>query len=271
MKILYIICVLYNKKISEIRSLQQFLSLNSSEVELIVCDNSNSDICEQNEREYNQMYSEFFTYIPNYENLGLGKAYNKCIVSINPNDAYIMFADDDTYFSSEYLDNVLNSVLNRESLIISGIIETDTGQFFSPLHAFRLFKKEKNIITKLGTYENIVCINAGFTFHSSLYKTIGQFPESIFLDMLDYWTAYKLSECKVNKVQIVGGTISQNFSGEVDDISTIERRFKIYGKDYREFCRLTKKNIIVRTVGIYKRKIKIMLMKAKKILLGRLH
>ncbi len=260
-KLLYIICILYNKKLSDIKSLNQFLSLNQNKVQLIICDNSSAIICNQNEREYKDKYLDMLKYIPNYKNLGLSKAYNKCINMIVNKDCYIMFADDDTYFSDKYISNLLSEVERQEARIISGIVKTNTGKYFSPIKSFRIFPTRDLMVTKNGDYDDIVCINSGLTIHYSLLKLVGNYPEEIFLDMLDFWLAYKLSEHKVNHVRIIDGNIVQEFSNEKKDISSIERREIIYEKDFLTFCKITNKRKIVGYLMIVKRKTSILIKK----------
>ena len=95
----YIICVLYNKRVSEISSLTNFIELKNKfkNIEIVVVDNS--------EKEFQQNISLYdIVYLKNCSNLGLSKSYNMLLANI-PVDSWILWSDDDTYFSLQYLIN----------------------------------------------------------------------------------------------------------------------------------------------------------------------
>jgi GT2 family glycosyltransferase len=87
---------------------------------------------------------------------------------------------------------------------------------------------------------------------------MGGFEERLFLDMVDYQLMDELKKNGKNRILVVPGTISQKLSGlDFSDKEASMRRFRIYYKDFKEYCRLTKKPLFYRIIIPLKRRINI--------------
>lgn len=235
---LLILIVLYNKRIKDIRSLDNFFELEPREnISIIIGDNSdNSEVKAENELQANTDYKDKIIYIDNNGNIGLSKAYNKVLPMVGDND-YIMLSDDDTLFSSEYLDNVIKCIENKRSNIISGIVTTGNG-YMSPVKEFKVRFCEKDFIKQAGLYTNVYAINSGLVLSKQILNDIKAFPEQLFLDMIDYWLMETLIKLNKNTIEFVSGKIEQSFSGEAKYSAGMINRYKIYKKDVKQFAKL---------------------------------
>lgn len=255
---LYVICILYNKRLKEIRSLDSFLSFPSDRVGLIVADNSTGDFAEENGRVSAEIPG--MRFLASEGNLGLSKAYNRAIKTIEDDNYWVMLSDDDTLFSKDYISNVLSAMEEGGADLISGVI-TAGGNPFSPQKKPLQINRRSNFFTMPGIYENVFCVNTGMVIKKSVLDEIGPFNEELFLDMIDYWFCYELSRKGLNRFKIVGGEILQDFSVQSTEIEKIEARHKIFKKDYRTFCKLTRKSWLYREFGLLKRSLRVFLTK----------
>ena len=116
---IYIITVIYNRQIDEIRSLPEFMILMDRHpgVGLIVADNSTDiDVLDQNRKTAAE--SGRLHYLECGGNVGLSRAYNKALEVISQDETYwVMLSDDDTKFSLEYLENGCRQI-ERQALRI---------------------------------------------------------------------------------------------------------------------------------------------------------
>ena len=238
--VMYCVVVLYNKKISEITSLNNFLSLKGLKV--IIMDNSNETISRDNIA-YAEGKDEFI-YVNNRGNIGLSKSYNKAIDMIKDGDFWVMISDDDTLFSLDYLNNVYQYVNNDpECDLVTGLI-TSNGQVSSPLKSNGVFKGKADAVTEYGIHENIYPINSGIVIHSNILKEV-RFNEELFVDMIDYCFMEDLITKGLNCFMIVEGDIKQEFSfTEKVNIESVKNRFKIFKKDFTNYCRIQNKSFI---------------------------
>lgn len=238
---LYILIVLYNKKIQEISGLDNFLKLKSANrVTIAVTDNSDKEeIKNCNSEIVNSVYSDKIVYIDNGGNIGLSKSYNKAIKFLKKED-YIMFSDDDTVFSIEYLENVVSSMENDQCEIFTGVVKTANG-YMSPLKKFKIRVSADGFIKEPGIYNNIYAINSGLVLSKKVIDKIEQFPEQLFLDMIDYWLMDTLILSGLNKIKVLPGDIIQDFSGEEKYSKQLIKRYKIYKNDLFRYSRLIPK------------------------------
>ena len=253
---LRIVCVIHNRKVSLIGSLATFRKAASEleNLEVWVYDNSSEQGFDDNFRE---AADYGFHYVKNGENLGLSRTYNKALSDAETDDIWLMFADDDTTFSSAYIRNVYKAIESKEPGIITGIVKQDSF-VVSPMKKNAIFPKNRGPIEERGVYKDIYAINSGLTVRASLLKEIGGFEERLFLDMVDYQLMDKLKKNGKNRILVVPGTISQKLSGlDFSDKEASMRRFRIYYKDFKEYCRLTKKPLFYRIIIPLKRRINI--------------
>ena len=267
---LYIASVIYNKRISDIASLDEIFSFSDSvgkdDIKLIVVNNSENAAGLTSE-EQEMIGSRNIKYIQNGANLGLSKAYNKAFdyamsISSDPESDFMFLIDDDTSLTKEYISGIYTEVSKSDNLsdgvnVITGLISAD-GRPMSPTKGFRFTYKDSDYIVSPGVYDDICCINSGMAVRLSSLKEIGGFDESLFLDMVDYAMLYKLSEKKKCKVLVIPENIVQSFSGRDEkDKEALYRRYKIYKKDFATFCKITGRSRVYAWLHLLKRKIAI--------------
>lgn len=260
---LYIVCVLYNKKVDSIRSLDQFLKIYLEKgVRLIIVDNSDiEDISSYNINYYEKEKNEgFLVYKAPKSNVGLSKAYNIALNYIRTQSKRfaLMLSDDDTFFSIDYLKNAFNKILDEDVHIVSGLIKSGE-RYYSPVKKVAIYNFKSNFINKEGLYEDIICINSGLVLDSFVCEGL-VFNEDIFLMMGDYWLMEYLSSKQMNKIYIVSGEINQQFSVFQDDKNESLRRYKMFKQDFKVYCRCTGKSKVYEWSILLKRRIHIMFM-----------
>ncbi len=252
----YIICVVYNKTIMDIRSIESFLELRNhhEDVRIRVYDNSEINVAAKN-KTYCETVGELIQYVCNDGNIGLSCSYNKMLDTSDETD-WLMWTDDDTWFSPAYLENAYHKAKNGQSMIISGVVRTQTDAIISPIRR-EDHQPEKDPVGRI--VHEVYCINSGLCIQRSIYQQIGLYNEKLFLDMIDYWLFDELSKHKMNRVFIVPGEIIQNFSGNsrVKILSQL-RRFRIYRRDFRTYCVLEDKNFLYRERILIRRFLKIL-------------
>lgn len=247
---LYIVCVLYNKKVEEISSLSTFLYFvdKYDSVRLKIMDNSSEAIAAENRETCETVYKNRITYTCSGGNIGLSKAYNKALDEIEDDTFYVMWSDDDTTFSKEYIGNVLKMIKLGRSDIIAGIIMTKNG-VLSPAAALSplLIKSRKKFIQKPGLYNNIYCINSGLTIKNTVFDAVGRYDEELFLDAVDHLFCDKLIDKGINRIAIVPGDIMQDYSGQTNDLPARKKRLRILMRDWLKWKKISQRH----TVFIY--------------------
>lgn len=232
---LYIVCVLYNSGIEEIASLETFLSFvrKYDHIRLMIMDNSSEKYTAANRELCETVYKDCIIYADNGGNIGISKAYNRALELIKEDVYYVMWSDDDTVFSEEYIENVINAVKEGKTDIISGIVKAGE-KVLSPAkklaprrhYSIKLYHQEP------GIYINVYCINTGLTVKSTVYGVIGRYDERLFLDAVDHLFSDKLIAHGINRIEIVPGEITQNFSAETNDLDSRKVRTKIFTRDW---------------------------------------
>lgn len=252
---LYIVCVVYNKEIDNIRSLKIFeeFCTEHRNIHLFLMDNSSEIVIVEKNKHFISKEKFIGEYVCNEGNIGLARCYAKAIEMIQDEDYWLMIADDDTYFSLEYLNNAYTEIENNKSKIITGIVRCGE-RYLSPINTCKVFLKEDNFIKKCGRYTNIYCINSGLFIHSYILSRI-PYDTRFFVDMIDYWLMEKLMAEGMNNIFIVAGDIQQNFSGYQKNVNieTMKKRFEIYKKDFVLFCDETGKGWIYKYVTLLRR------------------
>ena len=268
---IHIITVIYNRKIEEIVSLRQFERLvrHRPEVELIIADNSTEvTVLEQNKLAAAKR--GWLRYIGCRGNIGLSRAYNLAVGSIPEENPYwVMLADDDTFFSMEYLERACRQVHVEEALrletdlgsarrerlrVLCGVVLTgDTGnRFLSPRseHAKELAFFGMLRPPKPGIYQDLYPINSGLFLEGSAIREAGGFDERLFLDQVDYLMMDRLRAHGIRRIGIVPGLIRQSFSGDLRKAFAKDgqkeptgkgNRDRIFRKDFQTYCELTGK------------------------------
>lgn len=252
---IHIITVLYNRRIEEIRSLSEFEQLQSRhhEVGLIIVDNSTDEEILEHNRE-TASRNEDLRYIECGGNIGLSRAYNRALATIPQTQPFwVMLADDDTWFSPEYLKNgckKINAELNRAILlskragrtfddgsrsgeradagkeihrdsrdslqVLCGVVETQRG-WISPRteHAKELAVSSFLKKPKPGVYRDLYPVNSGLFLDGNVIRKVGGFDERLFLDQVDFLMMDRLRKGGIRKIGVLPGKILQSFSGEI--------------------------------------------------------
>ena len=242
---LYIVCVLYNSTIEEISSLEVFLRFAGRYdfIRLMIMDNSSEDFVAKNREACETIYKDRIIYVDDGGNIGISKAYNKALDTIKDDEFYVMWSDDDTVFSEEYIENVIKVIKAERTDIIGGIVRAGE-KVLSPAKRIdtRCRYSIKQYHQDPGIYNDIYCINTGLTVKSTVYGIIGRYDERLFLDAVDHLFSDKLIEKDLNRIEIVPGDIIQNFAAVTDDLDSRKIRTKIYTRDWIKWWKITHKH-----------------------------
>ena len=254
-----VICIiLYNEVVTKIQSLETFrqaMSLFGAKI-LIMDNSTNEEI-----RKINSFESEKikFTYFSNDGNIGLSRAYNNAInYASNFEDYWMMLADDDTYFSMDYLNNVYRTISNDSDIdIFTGIVKV-SGNVFSPKNKLSFSGTAQLFIEKPGVYSNIFPVNTGLVIHKCVFDKIGKYDENLFLDMIDFNFANQLTSEGINLIKVIEGEISQSFSGyERGNYKGQMVRYSIFKKDFSYFCKRNNISVVKKRMVLARRYINI--------------
>ena len=231
-----IACVIYEKSIERIGSYKEFglFQRAHQDVQFRIYDNSGSDTCDLN-REF-CIAKPNIQYFPNGSNIGLSRTYNKVLKTSNEDD-WIFWADDDTVFSVDYLENVYRYSQAGLTPVISGVIRTQTGNLLSPVSPDKALGQEEALDGRV--LSGVYCINSGLCVRRNIYSKIGYYDERLFVDMIDYWFFDELRKNSSDQVYIAQGEIKQSFSGNTHAaMQKMLRRYKIYKNDFSVYCAL---------------------------------
>lgn len=249
---LYVILVVYNEKLTEIDFLNKFIGM--SNVEINVVDNStNSDIVKVNQFEKNKLDIKYFR---RNGNLGLSKAYNIVLKQIPvAKDNWVMTMDQDTDVSIEYMDEVLKSINNDPDKVVKTGLIYYGDKIGSPVNT-----KLKSSVETCGVFVDTVAINSCLVINRKTLESVGHYDESLFLDMVDNLLFYNLKRGGIVELQVLPGKIFQDFAGL--SFSTYEKdihRFSLFKKDFLNYCRITKTNMIYAYYIVLKRQLNLFL------------
>ncbi len=268
---IHIITVIYNRRISRIRSMPQFEAFISRypEAGWIIADNSTDDVIVQENRETASL-KNWLRYVECGGNIGLSRAYNRAIATIPQEEAYwIMLSDDDTYFSMEYLENAIRRIRHeqkpwketpageklwtREPLrMLCGVVLTEGG-WISPRSEHTKEFALSGLLRqpKPGIYRDLYPINSGLFLEGSAIREAGGFDERLFLDQVDFLMMDRLRARGIRRIGVLPGKILQSFSGDMSQGwkkessetpgQSADERFRIFRKDFQAYCELTGK------------------------------
>lgn len=197
-------------------------------------DNSDNDFFKQKNKQY-AAKNRKIKYIDNISNIGLSKAYNSILNEVpRKNDnSYIMWLDDDTKFSDDFLYEVDQAIKEGYDIIIPKVIGQN-GVIYSPNEYGYLKNRlvlNKNEEKKING-KRINAINSCLTVKLSIYNR-NLYDEQLFLDQVDQLFFDKIRKKKL-KYKILSSSINQNFS----------QRNEIIGASYLSRFIIRKKDII---------------------------
>ena len=268
---IHIITVIYNRRISRIRSMPQFEAFISRypEAGWIIADNSTDDVIVQENRETASL-KNWLRYVECGGNIGLSRAYNRAIATIPQEEAYwIMLSDDDTYFSMEYLENAIRRIRHEQKLwketpageklwtreplrMLCGVVLTEGG-WISPRSEHTKEFALSGLLRqpKPGIYRDLYPINSGLFLEGSAIREAGGFDERLFLDQVDFLMMDRLRARGIRRIGGLPGKILQSFSGDMSQGwkkessetpgQSADERFRIFRKDFQAYCELTGK------------------------------
>ena len=295
---IYIITVIYNRFMKDIRSLSEFRALMEKhpEVRLIVTDNSTDERILKLNREAASR-STWVRYLECGGNIGLSRAYNRALATIPQKESFwVMLSDDDTKFSMEYLENgcrqirreegkrkhaerdrdtrtVETSGTQRDPLrVLCGVVRTQSG-WMSPRSehtrefAFSSLLKPPGP----GIYRDLYPVNSGLFLDGNAIRLVGGYDERLFLDQVDFLMMDRLRAAGIRNVGVLPGEILQDFSGDFKAYGDkksrenkrhyIKERWEIFRKDFENYCELTGKPWYYRTYLLNRRRLMIMIQK----------
>ncbi len=263
--ILFIVCVIYNKYIAEITSFNQFInfSVENKGVKLLIVDNSIEDTIVRANKEISNDY----IYIFSGGNVGLSRAYNNALKFIDTHynqseNMWVMIADDDTFFSKEYLANLLETILDinatgKRCSLISTNIKSNIG-CMSPFTIKGL--NIKAFEGQIGNYySGVYAINSGLCIKRDLLKLIGDYDEKLFLDYVDIYFFDRVRKVESDSLLIIDGDVYQNFSAvQRREYKNLKGRYLIFKKDFTKYCKVTNKSKMFWLYILFKRRLNIL-------------
>ncbi|SEI48290.1 Glycosyltransferase, GT2 family [Lachnospiraceae bacterium A10] len=267
-KKIHIICVLYNDVISNIKSLENFYKMQDKygvrNIKIHIYDNSKDVFVLKNQSlmKSEQEMQDRIHYMENGGNIGLTKTYNKALKEVQNADEWLMFADDDTFFSEEYLDHAIGYINSNDckEQIVTGLIHA-ADRILGPTRT-DTWKLNNHPLESVGVYDNIYCINSGLFINRAIYDMIGLYDEEMFLDMVDFYLMENLRQHGLNHIRVVDGLIEQTFSGDQNVYNEgVAVRFQIFQKDFKLYCKFAKKSWMYQQIILKRRALRIWLMK----------
>ena len=296
----WILAVVYNRRIAEIASLDAFTRFceRHSGSGLIIADNSTQEEIVRKNRDTagalaGQDARMRIRYVNCGGNVGLSRAYNLALRDLraqrenasntsgcmrekpyiqndgpalpaDPENIWIMLADDDTFFSEQYLENVYRAAVRMcerpEICVMCGVVETDGG-WISPRNrrteAFPfsfLLKRPRP-----GIWRDLRPINSGMCLRLGAIEAIGGFDERLFLDQVDFLTMDRLGKKGMRLTAVLDGEIRQSFSAQANDPEKTRIRWEIFRKDFEMYCTLAGRSRLYRRGILLRRRAAIFL------------
>ena len=244
----FAVMVIYNRNLNDSLS---FSSLKNTGVEIFVCDNSTKDM------KNSTFESERVHILSMGGNVGLSKAYNKAVESIDGRDGYICFFDEDTAVPENYFALMEKEIEKTGADILLPCV-FDRNGYMSPCKISGVSVSAISSLEELNE-DNISGINSGMAVKAEVFKAY-RYDENYFLDFIDHKF---LSDMKKQKRKIAAAKsveLKQSFSAnDFSDIKAARRRFAVFKKDYSLFCRQAGglKNKLIGALVIAKRFINI--------------
>ena len=196
---------------------------------ILIIDNSTKEL---NNRQYCE--AQGWMYHSMGGNAGLTKAYNAALGILKKEADFVIWADDDTSFSGDYLEKLLEYTSdNPEKDVFLPVVKSN-DKMLSPA----IYTKRRMMAAKtLADLENrqITAINSGMAVRLSLYDNY-RYDEAMFLDYVDHdfmcW-------CNLNGklIQIMADVLLlQSFFDDGNpSVAARKNRLRIFCRDFRIF------------------------------------
>ena len=286
-----ILAVVYNRRITEIASLDAFGRFcgRHAGAGLIIADNSTREETVRENRAMAAALPERYAglrlrYVNCGGNAGLSRAYNLGLKDLfpqreacsdcgsertvrqerptetaaDPENTWIMLADDDTVFSETYLEQVHSAARRlrgrQDICVMCGVVETEGG-WISP-RSRRTEAFPFSFLLKRpypGIWRDLRPINSGMCLRLSAIGAIGGFDERLFLDQVDFLTMDRLGKAGMRLTAVLDGEIRQSFSAQADDPEKTRKRWEIFRKDFETYCTLSGRSWLYRRYILFRR------------------
>jgi len=195
---IYIVVVLYNKRLEESKTIQSLGDILEDHMNLMVYDNSPIRQYECTNFTLNKFKVHYYH---DQTNSGLSKAYNLAINLANElNFSWLLLLDQDTTFTRNYIEEILSldiiKMPENVVAIIPKIVSSSNGMMISPAKML-LGGITIPIKNQYGILNNKVsAINSGTILKILYMESINGFSLKYTLDMLDHWYYRKIYEDK---------------------------------------------------------------------------
>lgn len=225
---LYAVVVLYNSLLSEAKILKTLNTLNCKELNLIVVDNSDRKEIQLKNKNFSTENNIILVNMNG--NKGLSKAYNKVLELLKGRIGYVVWLDDDTEISIEYLTKLLYASRGNYDIILP-IIQDTHGKIVSPNSRGLLSNKPIKSYKDGKKLEKFNAINSCTAVNLDIYEEY-RYDERLFLDEIDHSFFYDHRN-KNLKIELINTIVIQNFSQRADNLNfdTAWSRLKIRIRD----------------------------------------
>ena len=227
------VVVLYNSKFEDTityKTIFQALTVFETSLEILLYDNSPQP---QHSEEYFENHNFKMHYIHNASNPGVGKAYNTgAKLAKKTGKNWLLLLDQDTEFPNTIFDAYFKGIENNPSIeLIAPILHLSNGSIFSPCRYIlnRGFSK-KSVKPGLNSLKYSSPVNSGMLIDVGTFDEAGGYNEKIKLDFSDFQFIEKFKKTRKNFL-LLNEICVQDFSNDVSNIDSLERRFKIYCND----------------------------------------
>lgn len=232
---IFVVIVLYNKYCADSSTCMSLRATGAAAQRVVVFDNStrdygNAQYCLENG----------WSYLTEGANVGLSRAYNKCIDHIRrtTHEGYVCLFDDDTTVDAGYFLALRKAIIEKKRTIIAPTVYSG-GRLLSPCFINKHFiTRRLQSAEELGAIpeDRLSAINSGMAVHLSLFDNY-QYDENIFLDGIDHKFLYDM-KCRGEVPYIMPYACFHDFSGDMmPGEETAGIRFRIFLKDYAYILR----------------------------------
>lgn len=229
---IYALFVVYENKLKG----NSLFSFDNSKVTFVIFDNSTTKDCQKFNKEFCQ--NKHIVYISFGCNKGLSFAYNYVIQNYLTETDYILFLDDDTNISQEYLSLISHRIQASSSLVFSPInINIKTRQIDSPKKMFFHFLLKSTMVEpkdkEVGLFNSI---NNGTLVAKKAFDITGLFDPDIFVYFVDSYLYFNLFLHNI-KTEIIDYKNQCDFSIQTKDSKKIKKRIQLMKTDGYVFYR----------------------------------
>lgn len=223
-----VLVVVYNKSLYESLTLESLRDISG--LEIFVADNSTSDYGNE------KIASELgYRYVNMGGNMGLSKAYNRVISTLEKNDDFICLFDDDTKADKTYFDTLLEDAGRFKDIDIFAPVVKDKKGILSPC-VFTGIRGKRVKQLELIPQHRISVVNTGLAVRLKIFRDY-RYDEGLFLDYIDHAFVRDITNNDKSKIHIINAVLEQRFSGsEKTKRQDALNRYKIFKKDLRYFC-----------------------------------